>query len=163
MPLSQFLEMRLSQLFFDVSKRAPLLYWLGPLSHSLDSLSSQWVGPYAYRSTHSLDGLSSEWASFPFTGFFGDYMGQAHWLDKVSSERARPILAFGPSSERFRTVILIIKLSSYFHLCKIVVFFALNIQAMILKNNLYLLVRNSKAPRTRKISCLGQLVPPQQC
>ncbi len=69
----------------------------------MDSLSSQWVGPYACRSTHSLDVLSSEWASFPFARFFGEYMGQAHSLENLSSERARPILAFGPSSERFRT------------------------------------------------------------
>ncbi len=34
------------------------------------------------------DHSSSEWASFPFTNFFGEHMGQAHSLDKLSSEQA---------------------------------------------------------------------------
>ena len=59
------------------------------LFHALHAESSEAADP-------NCDHSSSEWASFPFTRFFGEYMGQAHSVDKLSSERARPILALGP-------------------------------------------------------------------
>ena len=41
------------------------------------------------------DYSTSERASFSFTRNIVYHLGQAHLLDKLSSERARPILAFG--------------------------------------------------------------------
>ena len=77
-----------------------------PLSHSLDSFSSIWIGPYACQSTHSLDVLPSKRASVPPTRFYVEFMGQAQSLEKLSSERAWLIRAFGLSSEWLRTYYL---------------------------------------------------------
>ncbi len=65
----------------------------GPLSHSLDNLSSSWASISFTQKTvkfigqaHLLDKLSSEWACVPLTKQIVERIGFAHLLDELLSE-----------------------------------------------------------------------------